>query len=399
MYRFEWNAIITEEFMNSLAQMAGVEKLKNVQTLVSLVEKIFVNAAGLRFVEKPLTNQEKNATAERILEGALRKLLFGNQQRGNRSGYLKQESENEKFSIALKPFDTIPINTATANTIKALPSIGKGLAKRIVETRISAGSFKSVEELAQRVSGIGEKSSKAISKLVSFDDPAKTVCYQFEIRAPFENLFTIFVTAQPEKTAKKRLKSALMAIATVCAADPHPYAKQLRRHNFFTPEPPVGKFTCPVGILRNTEYYYRIIEFLEEAKESIIICMFHIALPGEKHPTQKLLNAVATASRAGVDVKVLLDRDRDSDLYQSTVINTAAKSFFDANGVACRYDSAERLLHSKFIIIDDNISIVGSHNWSAGSYFQFDDLSLVHYSNEYTHVLKKRFDELWNAKI
>ena len=39
-------------------------------------------------------------------------------------------------------------------------------------------------------------------------------------------------------------------------------------------------------------------------------------------------------------------------------------------------DAADKLLHSRFLIVDDMI-VIGRHSWSAGSYFQFDDWSVV----------------------
>ena len=128
---------------------------------------------------------------------------------------------------------------------------------------------------------------------------------------------------------------------------------------------------------------------------SIKLAMFHIALPKEKHPTKVLLDELVNAKNRGVEVKVLLDRDRETDPYKSTVINTQAKEYLEANGIECRFDKEEILLHSKYLIVDDNLCVLGSHNWSAGSYFQFDDLSLVVKSSELSQQLTNRFENLW----
>jgi len=96
-----------------------------------------------------------------------------------------------------------------------------------------------------------------------------------------------------------------------------------------------------------------------------------------------------------VDVRVLLDRDRSTDPYMSLAINQAANDHLDAHGVPCRFDAADVLLHSKFLVIDGRISILGSHNWSAGSFFGFDDLSLVVESPEFAGYLTGRFDHRW----
>ena len=72
-----------------------------------------------------------------------------------------------------------------------------------------------------------------------------------------------------------------------------------------------------------------------------------------------------------------VDRDRDDDPYRSTVINAAAVAWLRDAGVAVRQDATETLLHSKFVVIDADLTLIGSHNWTAGSYFRFDDLTLA----------------------
>jgi competence ComEA-like helix-hairpin-helix protein len=66
-----------------------------------------------------------------------------------------------------KPKVTFPINlnTASADTLDALPGIGPTLAARILAHRKSIGRFKSVSQLMD-VKGIGDKKYADIKKLV-----------------------------------------------------------------------------------------------------------------------------------------------------------------------------------------------------------------------------------------
>jgi phosphatidylserine/phosphatidylglycerophosphate/cardiolipin synthase-like enzyme len=86
-----------------------------------------------------------------------------------------------------------------------------------------------------------------------------------------------------------------------------------------------------------------------------------------------------------------------SDPYRSTIVNSPARTYLSGNGVACRFDVSDALLHSKFLLIDGARAVVGSHNWSAGSYFQFDDVTLVVASAPLVTAMKARFDTLWAA--
>lgn len=60
----------------------------------------------------------------------------------------------------------VNINTADADTLTALPGIGKVLAERIVAYRQQNGPFRAIEEITN-VEGIGEKKAEAIFELIA----------------------------------------------------------------------------------------------------------------------------------------------------------------------------------------------------------------------------------------
>jgi phosphatidylserine/phosphatidylglycerophosphate/cardiolipin synthase-like enzyme len=47
------------------------------------------------------------------------------------------------------------------------------------------------------------------------------------------------------------------------------------------------------------------------------------------------------------------------------------------------------------VVIDGTEVIIGSHNWSAGSYFQFDDASVLVTSLNLAAEMSQRFETLW----
>jgi phosphatidylserine/phosphatidylglycerophosphate/cardiolipin synthase-like enzyme len=77
------------------------------------------------------------------------------------------------------------------------------------------------------------------------------------------------------------------------------------------------------------------------------------------------------------------------------VINAAAVNFLLDAGLKVHVDAARKLLHSKFLVIDADRTIIGSHNWSAGSYFGFDDLSVDVASPAFARTTRQRFEDLW----
>lgn len=60
----------------------------------------------------------------------------------------------------------VNINTADADTLTALPGIGRVLAERIVAYRQQNGPFRAIEEITE-VEGIGEKKAEAILELIT----------------------------------------------------------------------------------------------------------------------------------------------------------------------------------------------------------------------------------------
>jgi len=73
---------------------------------------------------------------------------------GNR-GFRRHSSRHAGTSRGkLQPGQTLNVNTASESELIALPGVGPGLARRIVEYRSANGPFQSVDDL-QNVSGIG----------------------------------------------------------------------------------------------------------------------------------------------------------------------------------------------------------------------------------------------------
>jgi phosphatidylserine/phosphatidylglycerophosphate/cardiolipin synthase-like enzyme len=154
-----------------------------------------------------------------------------------------------------------------------------------------------------------------------------------------------------------------------------------------------------VSILEDGTYYASLPTIISWAQRSIRVCMFHVVFASANHPTVKLLNALVAAKQRGVTVKVVMDQDKKGDPYHSLIINTPAKKFLESNGIECRFDESDRLLHSKYLVIDDDKVVIGSHNWSAGSYFTYKDLSFLVHSTEFAAQMNDRFERQWRKSF
>ena len=78
-------------------------------------------------------------------------------------------STKRKQSPKIKQPALLNINTASAKALQSLPSIGEGMALRIVEHREKHGKFSSVEMLTE-VKGIGDKTLEKLKPFISVTD-------------------------------------------------------------------------------------------------------------------------------------------------------------------------------------------------------------------------------------
>lgn len=105
-------------------------------------------------------------------------------------------------------------------------------------------------------------------------------------------------------------------------------------------------------------------------------------------PTEGLLRALQAAALAGVDVRVMMPRHSDSAMltyasqsYVAESMRAGIKFFLFEAG----------MLHSKTIVIDDDISVVGSTNFDFRSFEHNFEASMFIFSSEFNQRLRKVF--------
>ena len=118
---------------------------------------------------------------------------------------------------------------------------------------------------------------------------------------------------------------------------------------------------------------------------------------GEKSLNDQLVEEVLSAKDRGLDIKVILDRDRQGDVFKSRLINNNAFKALKQAGIDVVFDETGQVTHTKLVLVDDSHVIVGSHNWTTGSLGAYDDTSLYirskslseNYINDFNHRFEK----------
>lgn len=137
-----------------------------------------------------------------------------------------------------------------------------------------------------------------------------------------------------------------------------------------------------VVFLSNEEYLPVLRESIREAKREIYIEMYLIR-PGSSRsdPVTTIFSELSDARRRGVQVKVVLDRHFEKD-------NRRAAEHLKRAGVwDVEFESDETTDHTKLVLIDGEVMIIGSQNWT---------LSALAASNESAIFIKDKnvVDEL-----
>ncbi|KZC11861.1 PREDICTED: mitochondrial cardiolipin hydrolase [Dufourea novaeangliae] len=135
------------------------------------------------------------------------------------------------------------------------------------------------------------------------------------------------------------------------------------------------KSTCPVQYLRRMEGY------INRAEKRLDVCMYVLTC-------QLLSKAIVNAHKRGVIVNIILDR-------RMACTDSSQTALFHGNGIAVRMQELDVLMHHKFVIVDNEIVITGSVNWTMSAFFGNFENILV--TNQPSIVLPfvEEFDKLW----
>lgn len=388
-YKINWSQFVTDASLAILAGQVGAPLTQSVGELRPFVASICASAGGLPVSEQPLDEAVRTAVVLRLVNEGVAHALHTAHEGGRRvpDNYVQTAGAGMLAAI-VTPVTPLNLNAVSVKEMVPLPGIGPTLAARIVGERLARGPYSSLDDLDRRVEGVGPAIVAKIRYRVRFGSPLEAT------NTAVPDLAWL-VARMPGATVWEQLVAALDAVATTCAADPHPATKEYQPRDFDLALAEPESLADWVGVLSGLDYFRRLPALLQNVTTSLDVCLFHIALPEPTHPTRLLLAALVAAHNRGVAVRVLLDADRPEDPYRSSVINAPAQVYLTAAGIPVQFDSTERLLHSKYLVADGSLVILGSHNWSAGSYFAYDDLSLVIQSVELAQTLSARFVSLW----
>ncbi len=115
-----------------------------------------------------------------------------------------------------------------------------------------------------------------------------------------------------------------------------------------------------IELLLNEDYFQVLREEITAAEEEIIVSVFLFKTsPSRKGRTRRIGAALKEAARRGLRVVVLLEKSKQQGLNED---NSKTAADLTEAGVRVLYDDLGKTLHTKIVIIDREVVLLGSHN-------------------------------------
>ncbi len=162
-----------------------------------------------------------------------------------------------------------------------------------------------------------------------------------------------------------------------------------------------------ITILSNRDYFPTVHQIFQDAQRSIQVMMFSARYYTEKprfsgdiehvagthwSDTNVLLDDLVDARQRGVDVQIILDSSTWNE--SNTELNEQFGQLMIGEGVAVFMDDPEVTTHCKLIIVDDQLTVVGSTNWSYYALDQNNETSVLIRSHDINRDYREYYEEV-----
>jgi len=138
-------------------------------------------------------------------------------------------------------------------------------------------------------------------------------------------------------------------------------------------------------------YFPAVHRELQRAQQSIHVVAFEMKYYEDYQDSNqnKIVEALVDAHERGVDVRIIVDEySKENNAYE----------FLKEKGILIKYDSKDVTTHSKLIIIDGKVVILGSTNFSYYGLEKNHEADILVDAEHVAEYFEGYFEELWSIR-
>jgi phosphatidylserine/phosphatidylglycerophosphate/cardiolipin synthase-like enzyme len=130
-------------------------------------------------------------------------------------------------------------------------------------------------------------------------------------------------------------------------------------------------------ILTNEEYLPTLLKCIDEAKSEIFMSIFSFKAGEHKNSyPDRIAGHLARAIKRGVKVVVLLENTgKRSDKLD--IQNRRTGKLLEEKGINVYFDSQRQTTHTKLVVIDRHLLLLGSHNFTQSALKYNNEISIL----------------------
>lgn len=125
----------------------------------------------------------------------------------------------------------------------------------------------------------------------------------------------------------------------------------------------------------------KIVGLLDRAQHNLVICVFTIT-------DDRIKDAILGAHRRGLALRLISDNAKAADLGSDI-------DELGHLGVPVRVDTSEYHMHHKFAVIDGDVALTGSYNWTRAAAKYNQENLLVIRDRRVARQFTSAFEQLW----
>jgi len=149
-----------------------------------------------------------------------------------------------------------------------------------------------------------------------------------------------------------------------------------------------------VQVVTDAQYFQVAKKMIQEAKTSLQVMMFEMRYYDEhpNSPSNLLIKELIGAKKRGVKVEVILEVKEEED--RTTLGNRRTGKMLSDGGVGIIYDPAFKTTHTKVMVVDGELTLLGSANWTYHALTSNNEVSVLIRSKELAKEMINYFNRL-----